>query len=283
VTGPAPERVSEPASDRVSEPAFVGPLEAMLRHPFLTLLPLLLCAGAAVYFGSERNPVYTAEARISVGRADVPAYTLQNVVIGNSTLAAGYARAVDAPAVAQRAARDAGIGPVDARKRLSASPIPGSTLIRVEAEGPSEVDAVRLANAGSDSLVRYVTRLNAEQEPTNVLTAFRRARARIDRLEARLAKLNRRPGRNRDAIRQAQLDLDVATLRASTLNDQYRGAQANTVDNLLQIIAPADSAKSDDSSYLQRLIILAVAAGLLIGMALALLRSNAGLIGRRRR
>ena len=263
--------------------SFTGPLEAMLRHPFLAILPVLLAVGAAVYFGIERDPVYTADARISVGRADVPAYTLQNVVIGNSTLAAGYARAIDAPAVLRAAAREAGIGPNDARARLEASPIPGSTLIRVEAEGPSEEASIALANAGSEALVAYVTRLNEEQDPSDLLDEYRRARTRVGRLERRLAALNRREEPPAAQIRRLQLDLEVASLEASTLNQQYRGARANTIASLLQVIAPADAAESDERSWLQRLILLAAAAGLLIGITLALLRANIRLIGRRKK
>jgi capsular polysaccharide biosynthesis protein len=286
---PEPQRARDPEPEPLtpprerSQPSFVGPLEAMLRHPFLTLLPILLAAGAAVYFGIERDPVYTAEARINVGRADVPAYSLQNVVIGNSTLAAGYARAIDAPDVLERADEETGIGTREARERLQASPIPGSTLIRVEAEGPSEQAAVDLANAGSESLVAYLTELNEAQEPDDVLDDFRRVRSRVERLERRLRSLRRAESPNASRIRRAELDLEVATLQAATLNEQYRGARANTIEGLLQVIAPADAADSDESSFLQRLILLAAAAGLLVGMTLALLRANARVIGRRRR
>ena len=279
---PVREQHAAPVGEPPREPAsFVGPLEAMLRHPVLTLVPLLAALAAALYFGLTRDAVYTAEARISVGRADVPAYTLQNVVIGNSTLAAGYARAIDAPRVVRRAARDVGVAPRNVRGKLKASPIPSSTLIRVEADGPSEAAAVDLANAGAESLVTYVTRFNAEQEPDDLLADYRRARGRVERLENRLSKLNRNRQGNSARIRQTRLDLEVATLRASTLNEQYRGSQANTIDDLLQIIAPADAAESDGSSYLQRLLLLAAAAGLLVGMALALLRSNLRVVGRR--
>jgi hypothetical protein len=281
---PAPvEDRPAPVAEKRAPATFVGPLEAMLRHPFLTLLPILLAIGAAVYFGIDRKPEYTSEARISVGRADVPAYTVQNVVIGNSTLAAGYARAIGAPGVVEPAGRAVAVGPKTARSRLKASPIPGSTLIRVEAKGPSEQAAVDLANAGSKSLVTYVTKLNAEQEPNDLLTSYRRARTRVARLQQRLTALNRGGRRNRERARRVELDLEVATLRASTLGDQYRGAQANTVESLLQVISPADEATSDQSSFLQRLILLAAAAGLLIGMTLALLRANARLIGRRKK
>jgi capsular polysaccharide biosynthesis protein len=275
-------------SESVSEgrrPAatFVGPLEAMLRHPFLGVLPILLAVGAAIYFGMDRDPVYTADARISVGRADVPAYTLQNVVIGNSTLAAGYARTIDAPGVVRPAARKAGVSATHARDRLAASPIPGSTLIRVEAKGPSEQGAVDLANAGSSALVSYVTKLNKDQEPNDLIRNYRQARSRVGRVEGQLAAANRSQRRDPARVRRLQLDLEVATLEASTLDQQYRGARANTIDSILQVVSPADAAQSDESSWMQRLVLIAAAAGLLIGMTFALLRANIRVIGRRKK
>ena len=84
-----------------------------------------------------RDAVYSAEARVNVGRVDVPAYTLQGVTVGNATLAASYARALAAPEVIERAARDAGVPVDEARGNLTGSQIPKSTLIRIEADGSS--------------------------------------------------------------------------------------------------------------------------------------------------
>src|SRR4051812_24345023 len=78
------------------EPVFRGPLESMLLPPILVVVPVLLCVGVAVIAGLVRQPTYSAEARINVGRTDVPAYTLQGTTIGNATLASSYSRAVPA-------------------------------------------------------------------------------------------------------------------------------------------------------------------------------------------
>ena len=73
---------------------FVGPLESVFRYPLFAIVPVVALVLAGLAVGLLRSPVYTAEARISVGRVDVPAYTLQGVTVGNSTLAASYARAL---------------------------------------------------------------------------------------------------------------------------------------------------------------------------------------------
>src|SRR3954470_6207411 len=159
---------SASASDDAGEPPrrprphVAGPLEAFLRHPIIAILPVLLLTGGAVYLGVNRDPEYTAKARVNVGRTDVPAYTLQNVVIGNQAIAASYSRVVGTEPVTTRAGRVSGVGADEARHRLSASPVPASTLIQVEATGTNERDAVALANAGAESLIRYVQRIERQ-------------------------------------------------------------------------------------------------------------------------
>jgi capsular polysaccharide biosynthesis protein len=276
---PAPEPGGDPAS---SPSRVVGPLEAVLRHPFLTVIPLLLLVGAALAIGLTRDPVYTAQARINVGRVDVPAYTLQGVTIGNETLAAGYARTISAAPVINRAAKRARVSTSRADS-LSASPVPGSTLIRVKAEGATKDEATRIANAGATSLIAYVEGITRKQQENNLLSQFRAARARADRARVRLRGLRAQPNPNAKALRKAKLDVETADLKAASLGDQFRASDTGPNSrNLLQLIAPANAADSDFSSVLQRLILIAVAAGLAIGIALALLRANRRLLRRPR-
>src|SRR3954471_1076132 len=125
--GPADPDLAPPPG-----PTFRGPLESMLLHPGLVIVPVLLCVGLALFVGLVRSPTYSAQARINVGRADVPAYTLQGTTIGNATLAASDARAVPALAVTQAAARAGKVSLADASEQISGSPVPGSTLIRID-------------------------------------------------------------------------------------------------------------------------------------------------------
>src|SRR2546423_10055979 len=84
-----------PAYDPPPKQPFVGPLESVIRNPIAAVVPVVVLVGIALLIGLSRSPTYTAESRVSVGRVDVPAFTLQNVVAGNQALAAGYARAID--------------------------------------------------------------------------------------------------------------------------------------------------------------------------------------------
>jgi uncharacterized protein involved in exopolysaccharide biosynthesis len=264
------------------ERPFRGPLESALRHPFLATIPVIVLVGIAAFIGLTRDPTYTAESRISVGRVDVPAYTLQGVIVGNATLASGYARTIDAEPVVGPAGNAVGLSPSEARDRLSASPIPETTLIRVEADGPDQAQAVRLSNAGSRSLINYVEDLNRQQQSSGLLRQFRAARARVERSKTTVDRLAANPRPNRARLEKARLDFASAQLQADTLGNQYRALQGGPdAQNLLQFVAPAAEAKSDRRSMFQRLLLIGLAAGVLVGLALALLRENSHLIGRR--
>ena len=158
-----------------SGPAFIGPLESVFRYPLFAIVPVVALVLIGLLVGVARDAVYSAEARVNVGRVDVPAYTLQGVTVGNATLAASYARALAAPEVIERAARDAGVPVDEARGNLTGSQIPKSTLIRIEADGSSSAEAQRLANAAALQLIRYVTRLNVRQQEDQALQRYRRA------------------------------------------------------------------------------------------------------------
>jgi capsular polysaccharide biosynthesis protein len=277
---PAPVRpVDFPQAAAQGEPAapgtdFYGPLESVLRHPLLAISPVVVLVLAGLAFGVLRSPVYDAEARINVGRIDVPAYTLQGVTIGNSTLASSYSRALAAPEVINRAAESAGVPVSVARENLAASQVPRSTLIQVEAEGDSSGEAQQLANAAALALIRYVTKLNVQQQQSRSLARFRRAQAVAERARTRLLRIQRnRPGSS--AAERARVQLRTAELNARAVGARVVGATvAPTPENLLQLVVPAASADSDESSVLQQSLLIGLVAGLVLGVALALLRAN---------
>jgi hypothetical protein len=251
-----------------------------MRNPLLTLVPVIALVLAGLAVGLLRSPVYTAEARINVGRVDVPAYTLQGVTIGNATLAGSYARALGASAVLERAARTVGISSDTARSRLASSPVPDSTLIRVEAEGDSSREAQALANAAAAALIEYVTKLNVRQQNSRSLARYRRAQASVEDARTRLLRLERERPDSR-AAEEARLDLRTAELNARLVGGRI--LQATVVpppENLLQLVVPATTADSDRDEVLQRSLLIGLVGGLVLGCALALLREN-GRLGRR--
>jgi len=269
-----------PPYDPPPPTTFVGPLESVIRHPFVAALPVVLLVALALVIGLARSPKHISEARISVGRVDVPAFTLQNVVTGNQALAGSYARAIDAPKVLADTGRRVGITPDQARDRLFASPIPSSTLIRVEASGKSEKAAADLANAGARSLIRYVSALQERQQNNGVLEEYKHAQLVTDHRRQDLARLFKQKAR-RGLIETARLELLAAQLRSQRLSTLYNNANNGpTPPAPLQLLAPANGASSDFGSMLQKLLLIGVAAGLVIGVGLALALSNGARIRR---
>ena len=66
----ADHRTRRPADHRnggAQRPLPLSPFQAVVAHPFLTLLPILLMVGGAIAFGLTREPTWTSEARLSVG------------------------------------------------------------------------------------------------------------------------------------------------------------------------------------------------------------------------
>src|SRR4051812_34210335 len=284
-----PEHDPDPDLDLLGAPAsaplvpvdsgFRGPIESILRNPLLALAPVVLCVAVAVIAGLVRSPTYTSQARISVGRADVPAYTLQGSTIGNATLAASYARAVPALAVTQAAARAGKVSLSDARRQIFGSPVPGSTLIRIDAAGDSSRQARRMANAAARALITYVINLNGRQRPKGLMSAYRAAQRRTDRARLALRRtLLRHPPRSTEAER-ARLDLLTAQLRSQALSTRVVQTRvAPSVPNQLQLIQPAVFATSDKGSMLSRMVLIALAVGVVLGIGLALLRANEDLL-----
>jgi hypothetical protein len=268
-----PQQPTQPAPAAPGS-EFYGPLESVLRYPLYAIVPVVVLVLAGLAFGLLRSPVYEAQARINVGRIDVPAYTLQGVTIGNSTLASSYSRALAAPVVIERAAKSVGIPVTTARENLAASQVPRSTLIQVEAEGESSGQAQQLVNAAALELIRYVTKLNVKQQQSRSLSRFRRARAVAERARTRLIRIQgKHPGSS--AAERARVQLQTAELNARAVGARVVGATvAPTPENLLQLVVPAASADSDESSVLQEALLIGLVAGLVLGFALALVRAN---------
>jgi hypothetical protein len=242
------------------------------------IVPVVALVLAGLFIGLTRDAVYTAESRINVGRVDVPAYTLQGVTIGNSTLAASYARALAAPDVIDRAARQANVPANEARENLTGSQIPNSTLIRIEADGESSGQAQQLANAAALELIRYVTRLNVRQQEDRALQRYRRAQERVEKARTKVLRISsERP--SSAAAEEARIDLRTAELAARSVGARVvQATVAPTPENLLQLVVPAATADSDRDTVLQESLLIGLVGGIVLGFALALLRANWALL-----
>jgi hypothetical protein len=264
-------------------PSLVGPVEAVVRSPILALAPIVLLVFLAVVVAGLRSPVYSSQASVNVGRVDVPAFTLQGVTIGNATLALGYARFISAPPVVAAAAQAAHLSDDEAASKLEASPVPNSTLIVVRANGSSKAQSEQLANGAALGLIRYVRALTARQQQSGVLAGYRDALAATQRRLEILQSLQRTHRASSPLVQQANLDYQTAKLREQSLGQRYLSQEVSpSPQNLLQLAVPATDASSDLVSVLEKAILIAIAVGLVLGVALALWVANRPLLIRLR-
>jgi capsular polysaccharide biosynthesis protein len=267
------------------EPEFRGPLESALRNPLLVLIPIVLFVGAAVALGLLRPDNHEAEARVSVGSLDVPAFTFQGVVTGNAVLASGYARLISAQPVVDATAREAGVTPDEVRDTLRASNIANSTIIRVEADDDLEGRAIAIANAGAEALIDYVEQLYLNvQGADDLLDVYENANKVLDRRRADLQRaLDERPRPPEDVLDDARAAVARSELRLQRLAGLYRSSAGERGPAGSLVVANAASeAESDRWRVFGQLVLIGLGAGLVVGLGLALLRENGRLLRRRR-
>jgi hypothetical protein len=261
--------------------ASVGPFAAIARHPFLFLFVVLLCTAGGVYVGVKREPIYTAEARLNVGNVDVNSEALPGYVVATQSLAASYSRGIDSQEVVGPVAAALHRSQVDVANHIEASPIPESSVIRVEATGLDRDGAVRLVNAASQSLARYVRGLNpAGQTTDRLLAQYREAEIALARADETRRTIARRyaakptPDR-RVALREATATLNTVKLRVQALAARYQSVQQDQpVNDFVQRLTTATTAASDRNSALAIRAFTGAVVGILLGAALVTALSN---------
>jgi uncharacterized protein involved in exopolysaccharide biosynthesis len=277
-TGRAPDRVR----DELLVAPRLGILESVRRHLLLFLLPVILCVGVATVYGLRRSPTYTAEARMGIAKVDVSAPgALAGFTTAAQSLAETYSRVIAAEPVVRDLSRQFHAPPETIRARLSAVPVPDTPVFRVVATGPTEIAAVRLANAGTDSLESYLRKLTADTEGDRLLGEYKKAaltasEASAARSEAHSAYRQARTRANRLAVVKADADYAVARVRADSLQQVYtlRSQGGSSSGSLPQVLARAATGQSDRKSKLELLVALGLLAGAALGTGLALLRAH---------
>jgi uncharacterized protein involved in exopolysaccharide biosynthesis len=233
-----------------------------------------------------RDPVYTAQTRLAVdARTDANAPgALGSIAVATEALAAQYSRTIAAAGVTRRVAETTGMKPGEVSAHVKATPIPESPIIKVIATAGTSYQAVRLANLSSAALIGFTNELNQSDPDTpRLLRRFRDASGDLVRARSQVTDL-RRQHRNeptessRIRLQRAQVDLEVAQLRADTARQAYDASvRGQTPSTSIQTLTPASGASSDRSSKLQLFGFVGATAGFALGLALATLRANAQL------
>jgi uncharacterized protein involved in exopolysaccharide biosynthesis len=256
-----------------------GLLAAMRVYWVLIAVCVIVLGAAGAAAGLTAQQTYTAQAQLNVGGGDLTSQSIPGYAVGVQSLASAYSRAISADAIVARTATVVHRSTGDVRGALSASPIPESPLILVEATGPTENAAVALANAGSTQLINYVTaRAPQTADADALLRRFRTASAQLAAAQRRLGTVKSDIGGAKDLsseqasrLQDAQAAVDVAQLQTKTLADQY-SSESSTGDqkSVVRVLASASVADSDRHSRAEKLALAGVVAGFVLGCALAM-------------
>ncbi|HET6449409.1 MAG TPA: hypothetical protein VFG31_09895 [Conexibacter sp.] len=256
--------------------------QAIRRHRLLVLLPILLLVGAGVAAGLLRDPIYKAESRLLVGKVNPNAPALGGLVQASTALADAYSRSIESTKVIFPVARSVNLSPLTVSKRLTASPVPESPVIRVIAESPTAAAATRLSNVASRRLARFVGHLNQSSTAgPRLLTRYRRATAALSQASqlvnaATAAYADDPTPRNGQLLDAATATRGAAELRAQSFGNAYALDQAATTSSagLISILSLASTADSDRTKVLELLVFMGLIVGAAIGIALAWIRED---------
>jgi uncharacterized protein involved in exopolysaccharide biosynthesis len=257
--------------------------ESVRRHLFLALLPILVLAGAALAYGLQRPPRYTAESRVSVGKIDLSQPgAITGFATATQALASAYSRAIDAPGVIAPVSRQLRLSPGTVLSKLNATPVPQAPLIRVIAVGPSRGAAVRLSNSGAAALTSYLNATNSAANPASrtLLRRYRAAQLSVARASlaadtARRVLRDSDTAANRATMAKRLSELQTRKLRAGTISTAYnQSQQGSSLTQFVSVLTRATQATSDRYRKLQIYVFGAVLTGALLGAALATAREN---------
>ncbi len=273
---PAPaERPASTGSGRIG----IG--EAAARHPVLVVLPVLICLAAVLAAGVSRSPTYTAKTRMRVSSINLGAPgALSGLSTASQSLASTYALSVDADDVLQPVATRLGLTVGDIRRRVSGSPVPASAVFTVTATTKSAVRSRLIANAVSESLVKYAAAQTSRRSPEDLLAEYENLAQALNRVRLRAvaaedAYADDPAPANARRLARARTALQTAALEAGTAQDAYRNARVNSSPQpRVQVLRRASTAAGDRSEKLQIFGFTGLVAGLLIGLALATFTAN---------
>ena len=259
----------------------VAPSAAAIARPFLVLLPILTFLIPSLFLAYSATPTHTAEARILVGGFDPQANAVPGFVAASESLAATYSRLIGTPAIVDQVAKALDLDPSQVRGHISASPVPDSSIIRVDGSADNEQDATRFADAGAKALEKYATGTIASQSAGQLLSDYQQASQDVASANATLNRVNRALDANpNDATllgQQAttQAAVDAAKLKADALAQRYSKFLENTGGSSnVQLVSPATYQGDNRQSMVQLAVAASVGLGLVVGIALATLVVN---------
>jgi capsular polysaccharide biosynthesis protein len=273
----APPPVSPAPSPTPAEQGWI--VSALRRRWKIIALETIACLLVIIPLAATQAPTYTAKSRLIVrASAGVPPQNAPDFLEAAESLAATYSRAVTAEFVLGPLSRDTGLTRSEIISRLSASPVPESSVFFIEATGPTEQGAIDLANRATKLLLKWISETNADDRAGDALideiTAAASAAARAQERESELRAVFAASATeaNARAVEQARAQRLAAEARLEGLRSVYAETRlAHALGHVVTVLNPPTQAASDRSSTIQKLFLIGLLGGLLAGCGLALI------------
>jgi capsular polysaccharide biosynthesis protein len=271
------ELASEPTPRDLSGPRTVG--EAIGRHWWLPVLLAVVLGGAGALAGYLRTPEYTTSAVLNAGRIDIQAQSISGYTQASAYLATTYSRVIQSGAVLAPVARSTGRSIDSVAGSLSATPIPNSSVFRVQAKAKSAPEAVKTANAAAAQVVAFSRSQVRGGPAAKLLASYGQASAKASSLASRAGAAKSKSNVSPEKLSKMRRAAAVAALEAQGLQQQYIAqiAQLKGTTEVL-ILSAARKASSDRTQKTEIGAFIGLVAGLLIG---GLLAWRLGMRGRR--
>lgn len=253
-------------------------LGALRSHVLVTALCVVLGVAAGLAVAWVQSTTYTGEVRLAVAGSDLSAQAVPGYALASGELAANYARYVDN--AEDQSALEEKIGAEQGSiLSVTASPVPESNVVRIEAESQdpavaqdaaAEVGndlAARVAAAGSDkesqdvlaSYAQLSDQVAAAEQGANATQGF------VDTLQGRGAAQPALDAARNDAAIAAS-SLAVLKVQQDALGQRYRSL-VDTISSVgLREVAPASIASDDELARFQRYGIAGLAAGAVLAV-----------------
>ena len=278
-TGVAPDSYVFRSVHRAPEPApNARPFSALRDRPGLSIGLILAFALLSLIPTFASSPRYKAESRLLVGSAQtVDTQALQSFQVATQQLAATNSRLITSDQVLSAIAAKTHISRDDVQNSVQASPIPETSIIRVEAEAGSESVAVQLADAAAGSLATAVT--TTGDNSSSLLSDYQKASTAyagvVAARDQQQTAVNQAIAANRNpatitALQQTlttlQGQVSTAKLKLDSLQQAYAASQRGVL-NTVDVIERARSTGNDRVHKLELNLVIGLFVGLIVAVA----------------
>jgi len=253
----------------------IGALVALRRHWLLALLPIIVLVPVVGVVAAKRTPKYSAEARLMAGQLNLStAAAVAGYAQASQDLASTYPLMIYANPVIGRVARQLHISSAAVASGLTATSVPSSSIVRVDATAGSAKQAIDIANAASAALIHYVASFNRNNSDSPRLQkALLAANVAYEHAVAQMPSTSQGP--LDPAGQRLKAKVDTARAAVAGLTSVYQQSLLNeSASSLLRPLSSATGATSDKTRKLEIALFAAVIAGAILGVGLATLRAN---------